>query len=254
MIDYRVCIATLGRSKVIVKKTIALLQRHKIEMDRVDILLGTPQEADAYRETLNGIWDGDFIFHYQTDMMSIVNFIRMYYKYETSVKYLVRMDDDLDEIINMDRKPCKDLNRMICKNFEFTENLGLRYWGIGAVPNPFFMKDKMAVGLRFIHGAFNCEIIDREREDIQTEFSQYEDTSMTCEFYLRDGGVVKDCSVALKTKLFTDGGMNQNEGGYDERIKNCNKLAYEMKEHYGDMVSVVDKGFRKDIKINWRYK
>lgn len=250
----RIVIASKGRHNIILKKTLRLLKDYDIDLDCVDILLGSPAEEPEYRLALQGIYDKDFIFHYESELMGIVNFIRHYYKYETDVKYLLRLDDDLDGIIGLERKPISSLKFMIEYMFRYTEKQGYNFWGIGSVPNPFFMKDNITTNLKYIAGCFNGEIIDRSKEDIQVEFSQFEDVAMCCEFYLRDGGIVRNNACAVKTKWFGDGGMNLCHGGLEKRNKLADRCAPLVKERYGDMVTIVQKETRLDVRLNGYWK
>ena len=101
---YRIVIPTKGRSHLILKKTIRFLLRHHIDMNKVDIWIGSKEEEDDYRKVLDGVYKRPYIIHEQKDLMSIVNYIHHYYRNETKVKWLLRMDDDIENIIDKNRK------------------------------------------------------------------------------------------------------------------------------------------------------
>ncbi len=251
--DYRIVIPTYDRPEGLKDKTLAMLQRHNIPLDRVDILLGEPGEADAYLAEIGDIWKGDFIFHYENELGDIVNFIKGYYKYETDVKYLVRFDDDIEEVFDGSGRPVC-LDELIVKMFHVTVKNNLNFWGVGSGQNTFFMKDSITTNLKYCCGGFNGEVIDRDKEDIQIEFSQYEDVCMTCEHFIRDGGVVRNNYIGLKHKCWTNGGMASSVGNMETRLALHERDAYEVANKYGDMLEVKQYKWGIGLKLNYRFK
>ena len=253
-IDYRIVIPTKDRSNIILKKTLGFLIKHKIDLSKVDILLGQHCEAEEYRKVLDGIWDYEFIYHYEGNLGTIMNFVRGYYKYETNVKYLLRLDDDIDEIIDRHNKPIEDFNKLIIDMFRYTEDKDLCYWGIAPFDNYYFLKDKITTDLKFIVGPLNGEIINRDKHDIQIDTDEYEDSAFTCEFFLRDGGVVRHNGYGVVTKFNAKGGMVSAYGDKKRRLKEMNEKVYHLKERYGDMINIIERKHRLDIRLNRTFK
>tara|TARA_E500000318_G_scaffold17570_2_gene17827 strand:- start:1962 stop:2780 length:819 start_codon:yes stop_codon:yes gene_type:complete len=253
--DYRIVIPTLDRPVEFRQKTLDMLYRHKIDMNKIDILLKTPQESKAYMDSIGDIWNGNFIYHYENELGDIVNFIKGYYKYETNVKYLLRLDDDIEEIYTGDKgKPIVNLHEFICDMFQYTLEKDLCFWGVSDTVNPFYLKKQITTNLKYCCGGFNGEIIDRNKHDIQIEHSQFEDVCVSCEHFLRDGGVVRNDWIGLKHKCWTKGGMASSVGSMEKRKALHERDALEIADKYGDMIKVKEYPWGKGLKINWRYK
>lgn len=250
---YRIVIPTKGRSHLIMKKTIGFLIRHHIDMNKVDIWIGSKEEEDDYRKVLDGVYKRPYIIHQQKDLMSIVNYIHHYYRNETKVKWLLRMDDDIENIIDKNRKDIQGLDKFIKEMFRYTEEKRLALWGVNAYDNPFFFKDNITTNLKYIVGAFNGHIIKRNLHDIQVWSSHYEDVIYTCESYIRDGGVVRHNGYGLITKYWGEGGMNCSKGEIEKRKKDSCEIGLEVASRYGDMVRLVKKKDHWDIRLNHNF-
>ena len=250
---YRIVIPTKGRSHLIMKKTIGFLIRHHIDMNKVDIWIGSKEEEDDYRKVLDGVYKRPYIIHQQKDLMSIVNYIHHYYRNETKVKWLLRMDDDIENIIDKNRKDIQGLDKFIKEMFRYTEEKRLALWGVNAYDNPFFFKDNITTNLKYIVGAFNGHIIKRNLHDIQVWSSHYEDVIYTCESYIRDGGVVRHNGYGLITKYWGQGGMNCSKEEIQKRKDDSCEIGLEVASRYGDMVRLVKKKDHWDIRLNHNF-
>ena len=250
---YRIVIPTKGRSHLIMKKTIGFLIRHHIDMNKVDIWIGSKEEEDDYRKVLDGVYKRPYIIHQQKDLMSIVNYIHHYYRNETKVKWLLRMDDDIENIIDKNRKDIQGLDKFIKEMFRYTEEKRLALWGVNAYDNPFFFKDNITTNLKYIVGAFNGHIIKRNLHDIQVWSSHYEDVIYTCESYIRDGGVVRHNGYGLITKYWGEGGMNCSKEEIQKRKDDSCEIGLEVASRYGDMVRLVKKKDHWDIRLNHNF-
>ena len=254
MINYKICIPTYKRPEILKDKTLKLLEHHKIQPKNIDILIATPEEALEYKLVLPKKYHSRFIYHYQKQIGPVRNFIQGYYANETKVKYLVSIDDDLDQIMDWD-KPLENLDKFIQDMFRETEKEKLCLFGVSAYHNTFFMKQDISTNLKYICGAFTGLIIDRTKDVIQTEFNHFEDFAFSCEFFLRDGGVVRNNGISLKTKYFcVQGGICEAYGGLAERKKDMELACHDVKDRYGEMVRIVDKAYGKDLRLNCRYK
>jgi len=252
-IDYRIVIPSYARPHILKEKTLALLYNQQIPFEKVDILLGTKEEGEVYREALGKQYTKNFIYHGQKGIGAVRNWIRWYYKHQTNVKYIVYIDDDIQDILDW-QKPIESLQNFIEDIFFETETRKLNLWGISPFHNPFFMKKTITQNLRYICGAFCGEIIDRDKHDIYTEFDHYEDMAFSCEHFLRDGGVVRNNGVAIITKYFGKGGINESYGGLENRKKDMEEASEHFKWRYGDMCRVIEKTYGFDIRLNGKYK
>ena len=253
MINYKICIPSYKRPNILKDKTLKLLEHHKIQPKNIDILISTPAEGLEYKAILPKKYHSRIIYHHQKGIGPVRNFIQGYYKHETKVKYLVSIDDDIDKILDWDI-PIANLDKFIKEMFKKTEEEKLCLWGISAFHNTFFMKQDISTNLKYICGAFNGVIIDRTKHDIETEFDHFEDMAFSCEYFLRDGGVVRNNGVSIVTKYFGEGGINASYGGLDNRKKDMEIASQDVKDRYAEMVRIVEKKFGFDIRLNSRYK
>jgi len=166
-IDYRIVIPSYQRPHILEDKTLALLKKHKIPIDKIDVLLGTAEEAKIYRQVLGNGYARNFILHGQKGIGAVRNWIRWYYKYQTNIKYVVYIDDDIQEILDW-QTPIKNLEELIVDMFYETEIKKLNLWGISPFHNPFFMKKTITTNLRYICGAFCLLFNDPATNEIYT--------------------------------------------------------------------------------------
>ena len=253
MINYRIAIPTYKRPKILLDKTLKLLELHNIKPKNIDIIISTHSEATDYLLVLPKKYYKCIIYSYQKGIGATRNFIQSYYKYETKVKYLVSIDDDIDKILDWDQ-PIENLDEFIKDMFVETEKAKLCLWGVSPFHNTFFLKKEISTNLKYICGAFNGLIIDRTKHDIQTEFDHYEDMAFSCEYFIRDGGVVRANGVALVTKYFGNGGIHESYGGLENRKKDMFLASNDVKDRYQLMVRIVEKKFGFDIRLNSRFK
>ena len=253
MIDYKIVIPSYQRPQIFKDKTLALLKKYKIPIDNIDLLLGTPEEGQEYRKVLGNSFATNFIYHGQKGIGAVRNWIKWYYKYQTNVKYVVYLDDDITSILDW-QTPIENLESFIENMFYETETRKLNLWGISAFHNPFFMKKTITTNLKYICGAFSGEIIDRTKHDIYCDVDHGEDFQFTCEYFLRDGGVLRNNGVCIVTKYFGDGGINASYGGLEERKKDMEIQCKYLNERYGSMTRLIEKKYGYDIRLNGFYK
>jgi len=254
-INYKIVIPTKGRSQLIMKKTLGFLVKNKIDISKIDIWIGSKEEVLDYKKELKKLRKlPSFIIHEQKDLMSIVNYIHHYYKYETDIKYLLRLDDDIEDIIDKNGKSIQGFDKFIKEMFKTTEENSLGLWGINAYDNPFFYKDTITTNLKYIVGAFNGWVLYRDRTDLITWSSHYEDIIMTCEAFIRDGGVLRHNGYGLVTKYFGEGGMQCCKEEVEQRKKDSLTIGLEVAYRYGDMIRLVKKKDKHDIRLNHYFK
>ena len=218
MDNYRIVIPSYKRSIMLEDKTLVLLNKYNIPKDKIDILL--ENEAEEIDYDLDPQYN--IILHYQKGIGATRQFIRNYYKHNTNYKYIVCLDDDIDSIMDM-KEELIDLNKFILHMFELTEGLKLNYWGISNYHNTFYMKDEISTGLKYVAAALTGTIIDGEKETIEVKFDTLEDFVSSCEYYLRDGGIVRHNGIWLKTKYFNEGGIQSQYGSESIRKKAMEK-------------------------------
>lgn len=252
-INYRIVIPSYQRPQILKQKTLAILRNQQIPIDKVDILLGTKEEGQEYRKVLGNQYPKNFTYHGQKGIGAVRNWIKWYYKYETNVKYVVYIDDDISSILDW-QTPIKNLESFIEDIFFETETRKLNLWGVSAYHNPFFMKKNITTNLKYICGAFSGEIIDRDKHDIYCDVDHGEDFQFTCEYFLRDGGVVRNNGVCLVTKYFGDGGINASYNGLENRKKDMEVQCKYLNHRYASMTRLIEKKYGYDIRLNGKFK
>jgi len=249
--NYRIIIPTYKRANILWDNTLSFLKKYKIPNNKIDILISTKKEADYYKTIIGHKYN--FIYHGQTGIGAVRNFIRHYYKYKTDLEYVLYIDDDIKGINKID-KPIEDLDSFIKNMFEKTKQLNFNLWGICAYDNPFFMKKSITTNLKYICGNFCGEIIDRNKHDIYTDFDHFEDFAFSCEHFIRDGGVVRNNEYCVITKYFAIGGIVESYGGLENRKKDMEEASIHFVDKYQGMCRRILKKYGYDIRLNHNYK
>ena len=249
--NYKIVIPSLDRAVVLKTKTLFLLKQYNIPNHNIDILLSTKEEGELYKKIIGN--DYNLIFHGQSGIGAVRNFIKHYYKYNTDLDYLVYIDDDIDAINKID-KPVEDLDFFIKNMFDITKNLGFNLWGICCFDNPYFLNESISTNLKYICGGFCGEIIDRSKHDIYTEFDHFEDFAFTCKHFIRDGGVVRNNEYCVIIKNFAEGGIVKSYGGLENRKKDMEKASHYFISRYGSMARIKIKKYGYDIRLNHNFK
>ena len=191
------------------------------------------------------------------------NFLETYYREQTVFDRVLYCDDDLEDILILNKKNpkvCDSINKerfdsYISQIFDFTEYHGLSIFGVSSLHNPFYMSYNTTTNLKYISGAFKGQIIRRNRHEIHATISHFEDYQFACEFFLRDGGVVRSNHISIKTEYFIEtGGICESMGGLAARKASMIPNSQYMVERYGPMVKVVDKKWGPELKLNYKYK
>ena len=262
---FRIAIPSYERLDVLSEKTLFFLEINKIKSDRIDIFLGSIEEKEEYEKILG---DFNYIIHEQKGIGSIRNYIRHHYKYKTDEKYVLYLDDDIEAISfkNEDEEENFDLDEFCMSMFKKSEEKSVSLWGLCPYENKYFLSDKITCDNRFIVGCFCGEVIRRDRPDIYTCFDHHEDTQFSLEYFLRDGGVLRDNSKGIITKYYFNGGVNKSYEGLYNRLVDMSHNSLKIKEMYGDMVFLKKKtSLRKkkfpnkleyfiDIRFNNKFK
>ena len=245
--NYRIAIPTYCRPEDIKNKTLSLLEKHNISFNIIDIFVENQEQYNLYADVI------DEIKIIITDTQGIGakrNFIRRYYRNFMKHKYVLMIDDDVEDICDVDGQ-LNDLNHFIKCGFRACEDRGLNLWGISNHGNTYFMKSGVSTNLKIIAGAWQGIIIDNKKEILQTYFDHFEDIDFTLKHFHRDGGVLRYNGIYLKTKYLCDGGINMSYGGKTERM-----MAAEMdqlKIDWPGAVKITRNKHGINAQLNWRY-
>lgn len=196
---YQIAVPSYKRVKTLKDKTYKLLLNHKL-LSATTIFV-VPEELDAYKAEFPDVR----VVAGVPGLIQQRRFISSYFPQGT---HLMMMDDDLKEIIGMDKKPIENLHELITRGFALTEEHGCRLWGITAVSNPFYMKPEPSTNLKFIVGCFYG--FRHIGEEPFVPLTIKEDYYRSCAYYKADKKIIRINSVAPITKFYTEpGGLQE---------------------------------------------
>ena len=241
--DIEIAIPTYNRVSILQHKTLPLLEA--IPKQYIKIYVEDQDQFNIYKHTLP---DYDIII---TNTVGIGE-KRNYIKKNTTAKYLLQIDDDIQAIKDWNGIALSPENiyDLIKKGFKECEEAHLHLWGICCYYNPFFLHNTTSTNLKFICGGFHGIITDKI---IETEINTFEDYFNTCSYFKSDGGVLRFNGYGLKTKTFTEKGGLQYLLPLDERNKEEEKNAKILRSRFGKMLSIINKKNRIDIRLNHKY-
>lgn len=253
---YEIAIPSFKRPNELREKTLKLLETHNIDRSLIKIFLRDEEELKSYNYIAPNY---NYVLTGCKSICEVRNHLKYYYYEEcTDVDYVLYIDDDIDDIYEYVNpklaRPIQNLEKFIIEAFTITDKENLSLWGIAGLTNPFFMKDSYSKSLKYIMGGFSGEVIRRDRDMILCDFDHFEDVQFSCEYFLRDGGVIRFQNIGLKTVYFGDGGINETYGGKENRLNALKDLAYEFCERYGDMCRAIQRHWGYMVELNWRYK
>jgi len=258
--SYEIAIPSFNRPKLIKQKTLKLLDRLGISNNSIKIFLGSVEQKKLYEQELGNSYV--IIVTNTVGIMEKRNFLETYYREQTVFDRVLYCDDDLEDILILNKKNpkvCDSIDQQrfdsyISEIFDFTEYHGLSIFGVSSLHNPFYMSYNTTTNLKYISGAFKGQIIRRDRHEIHTDISHFEDYQFALEYFLRDKGVVKSNHISIKTEYFIEtGGICESMGGLEARKASMVPNSQYMLERYGPMVKVVDKKWGPELQLNWRY-
>lgn len=247
-LDFQVAIPSYRRAGILRERTLALLVRWRMPMDRVYVFC-TQDDTDAYRSMLATMEKakGIHLVEGPVGLHHMRNFIQAYFPTGAPV---LHMDDDLRDILSMKEDvTVEDIRRSsryrlspvaeghavewIGHCFEACRSMGASLWGIYPVRNGFFMKDlpEVTTDLRFCVGTFWGVWNDQGLEPLRLE--EKEDFERTLLAFTRDGAVVRFNRYCAHTHYYTTPGGMQARGTdrVMESRASCSYLMQRWPEH-----------------------
>jgi hypothetical protein len=209
--NYNIAIPSYQRSQQLREKTLLLLYKHKIPLEKITIFVANEAEHHKYQHMLKSTpYDGVKLIVGVPGMGAVRNFIRSYYPVGTRVFH---MDDDLVDILRKKSDkvmlPVQNLEtEVILRGFEALETYNANIFGIYAAANPMFMKHKVSVGLYYCIGSCWGNI-NRHDQDLFVTMDDKEDFERSLQYYVKDGRVVRLDDITAKTKYYGVGGMQE---------------------------------------------
>jgi len=232
---YQIAIPSYKRENTLPKKTLQVLEKHKIDPAIVTIFVANDEEKEKYYNSLKDTSYGSNIVVGVPGIGAVRNFIQKYYPEKTKV---VNLDDDLIDIkYRVNEKKLDSVHNLseqvFERGFNYCEEHGSNLWGIYAAANPYFMKKDLAVGLYYIIGSCWGNII-RHDKDLVLELDDKEDYERTLQYYKKDGVVCRLDNITVKSNYYTEPGGMQVERT-SERI---HKSAENLVERFPDLCTM----------------
>lgn len=253
--DYIIAIPSYKRPNIIQTKTLATLKRHHIPRTKIAIFVADATEYDIYKKTIPRTLYGKLIIGEPT-LKNQRNFISNYYPEGTQI---VQLDDDLDEIVQLHRrpstqintqryttpaaqrkaanylKPITNLDKFIKTAFTLCREKGAYIWGIYPIANAYFMTDTVTSDLRFIVGPM-WGIINRHSPDLYLTIDEKENTQRTLQYWVKDGAVIRFNNISIITNYYRNlGGMQATN---TNRAKSAMKSAQFLKAMYPHLTRI----------------
>lgn len=234
--DYRVAIPSYRRPAGVRDKTLAVLSKHNVDPERVTVFVANEQEYDDYKRELANTPYKNIVIG-EIGLQAQRRIIQKHYPVGTK---LVCFDDDIQEVLRkVDDKtvvPVENLEQQVFfRGFEECEKNNAYLFGIYAVNNPMFMKNRVSVGLYFCVGCL-WGVINRHDDDLKITIDEKEDYQRTLQHYVKDGAVVRLDDITIKTKYYAEpGGMQGTDARKEENIT---KNAKWLEEQYPELCTM----------------
>ena len=215
IIKYQIAIPSYQRTDIIQKKTLALLNHHKIDPSLITIFVANAEEYAIYKDKIPSHLYGKIVIG-EKGLKNQRNFISRHYPEGT---FVVEFDDDLSKIVQLvigsgvhkHIKPIDDLDAFIKKAFKFCYVNDIYLWGVYPIANARFMTDTITTDLRFIVGPM-WGMINRHRSDLELSIDEKENSERTLQYWTADQAVLRFNNVAIETAYYKNKGGMQSEG------------------------------------------
>ena len=162
-------------------------------------------------------------------MYNIRNFITNYFENNTNI---FNLDDDLTKFIALKKeinlKKFKKyesidfkkgyLDEFIKRGFYECIEKNISIFGIYPVANPYFMRRKIAYGLKYLIGSCWGVINDK---NIKVTINDKEDFERTIKFYLKDKNIIRYEFISVISRYYKEKGGMQETRNYDGIYKSC---------------------------------
>jgi hypothetical protein len=222
-------IPSYKRAETFRTKTLALLERYKVNPKRIHVFVANRTEQDIYMKIAP---PQAKIIVGVPGMKKIRNFITDYFDEDQP---LVCLDDDIDGLFRrMNEKRYVHLEQfddMAKVGFKSCDRTQSRLWGIYPVLNAMFMKQRITRDLKYIVGCvWGCY----NTKSIKVTTDDKEDFERSILFYKECGAVIRLEYIAPKTAYYSEpGGMQVTRT--DKRVRDS---AVYLTDKYPDLCSL----------------
>lgn len=217
-----IVIPSYGRAEMCRNKTISTLEKYKIPKELVSVYV-ISEQADEYRKVLPE-------YNIVIGVKGLVPQRQFIIERYPAGTHLVYMDDDLDDI-DLTMSSYSTLIDFLTDAFKKCDEHSAFLWGVYAVYNPFFRKDRTEIStcLNFCVGCFYGIITRPENHNLDIVISKQgnkEDVERSIRYFIEDGIVLRFNKIAPKTKYYNvSGGLGTKKERLEEMAIESNKLA-----------------------------
>tara|TARA_R110000822_G_scaffold35851_3_gene100848 strand:+ start:1077 stop:1838 length:762 start_codon:yes stop_codon:yes gene_type:complete len=211
-------IPSYKRSEILQAKTLKYLDEMGIDRNEVYVFI---REDDTDYEGYKSIEGINLLAIDIKGIGATHNYITDHF---SEGEFIIELDDDLDYLIDNERKRIKSF-RELCETMKNKmEEEGCSYGGTYSVANPMFMSkcEEYTTDLRYCLGCLRFRFI---RRDIKVETNFAEDMEHCILYFIRDGKILKNNWIAPHTKNYADGGCNGDGRNYESEAKDKKYLA-----------------------------
>ena len=250
---YLIAIPTYKRYDILNTHTLAVLEKHKIDLDKINIFVANESEADSYKQHLDSKYHNKIIIG-KKGLKNQRNFISSYFPEKQCI---VQMDDDIKEIYYLDHPDKKDYEKwinlepsdMLAREFRKRQTLipvkglnklfhdffkkciieGSYIWGVYPTANSYFMTFFHSTELKFIVGPL-FGIINIHDSRLKLTLDEKEDSERTLQYFSLDGIVIRFNDITIETDYYRNQGGMQAEN--KDRKKEASKSVAKLHKKY----------------------
>jgi hypothetical protein len=208
MFEYSIAIPSYKRSETIKRKTLSVLEKHKINPELITIFVADGEEYSEYKKSLYNTPYNKIVIGVPT-IGAQRNFIEKYYPENTK---LMMFDDDVEDVqVKISEQklgPVQDLEKeIILRGFTECEKVGAKTFGIYAASNAYFMKDRVYTKLCYIIASMFGVIVDHS-PDLNRVTNHGEDYEYSIRQYIKNNAVCRLDNYTVKSNYYKeDGGL-----------------------------------------------
>ena len=228
----------------IVTHTLHMLEKYAVPQSAIHVFV-TPGQEGRYTHSIHKTMPHVHVHRGKRGLKHQRNYIASYFPIGTCV---VNIDDDVKNIMVL--QPGGTLSplgtsfmRWCHEMFAIMNKYKVTLGGVGAVKNPYFMKNTITFDLRFVVGAFWMCVATRDPPTITMD--EKEDVERTIKHYLRDGCVMRNNACAVDTQYFQSSSRSSTSGGMQsartDRAAAAKKSAELLAARYPDLGRVETK-------------
>lgn len=211
-------IPSSNRCDLLMKTTLALLDKHEIDYENITIFCPKNQ-LNKYVDFFPDI---NVVGCPEKGIGRTRTFIRKYYPVGTQI---IQIDDDIKDICSIDESfKNKKLLEYFEECFKIMLEEQVKFAGFCPYDNEFFMKPGFSRTPKYTGGHLILEII--RENPIEVYINHFEDYVANALYYLMDRKLIRFNGTYVKTKYFNpNGGIIDYYGGMSERKNVAEKLA-----------------------------